>query len=127
MPIYGIPQSGSFPNAANNLTTVQPGDTFVLFSAESPTPPQASVAFCRGQAPGTGVASPIVFQATWATTPTAQMDVQGSNTDVDAAYLSLGSITTQDGFYSDAGGFRFYRGRLVSQSGGGAVTLIAKG
>jgi len=128
MPKYGIPQAGSFPNSGQNLTTVMPGDTFTLISAtDSFTAPQASVAFCRGAAPGTGIASPIVFQAVWASTPTAEVDIQASNTDVDGDYVKVGAITTQAGYYADGGGFQFYRAYLASQSAGGVVVVTAKG
>ena len=118
MPAYGVTQAGGSP------TALQPGDSMYLFQAETPTAPQASVAFARGYNPGGGGSSPIVFEATWAVAPTAVLNIQGSNVDSDGAYITLGTITsTSPGYYADAGGFAFYRVQLASQSVGGAITV----
>jgi hypothetical protein len=130
VPNYGVAQSGSFPNQGNNLTTLIPGDLpFYLFNAETPTAPQASVAFCRGFTPGTGGATvPLTFEISFASaSPTAEVDIQGSNTDADADYISLySSVNQQYDYYSDYGGFRFYRAKLVTYSSGGALTVLVK-
>ncbi len=118
MPNYGVAQAGGV------LTAIQPGDSLLLFNAESPTAPQSSVAFARGYNPGGGGGNPIVFQAIWESSPTAALYIQGSNVDTDADYITLGTITnTSPAYYADAGGFLFYRVQLFSQSAGGAVTV----
>ena len=117
MPNYGIVQAGgTLP------TALQPGDSMYLFNAESPTPPQASVAFARGFDPA-GSSAPIVFTASWAVSPTAVLNIQASNVDADAQYITLGTINASPGYYSDQGGFAFYRAQLASQSVGGAITV----
>ena len=129
MPNFGIPQAGSFgpPNAGLNVTELQPGDFYYLFNAESPTAPQASVAIATGYCPGGGLGAALMFTADWATSPTAEIDIQGSNTLLDADFILVGSIVNQQhGYYADGGGFRFYRAYLASQSAGGAVTVIVK-
>ena len=117
---YGALQPGGV------LTALYPGDDYYPFKAESPTAPQASVAFAMGYNPGGGGNAAVVFQATWAATPTAVLTIQGSNTDVDSDYIALGTITAQGGFYADGGGFQFYRVVLTSQSAGGAITVRVK-
>lgn len=120
MPNYGTLQSGG------GVTAVAPGDSMVLFNAESPTAPQASIAFARGIGI-TGQPSGIVFTAKWAAAPTATLAIQGSNADVDADYQTLNTVTnSQYANYADVGNFLFYRGKLLTQSAGGAVTLIAQ-
>jgi hypothetical protein len=120
MPNYGVAQVGG------TVTAVYPGDTYVLFNAETPTAPQASVAFNRAPS---GWESPggIIFTISFAnTTPTARVDIEGSNVDSDAQYQSLAQIINlQNGYYSDAGTFAYYRAKLVSGSGG-ALTVIAQ-
>ena len=128
MPNYGIPQAGSFPNPANNLTALLPGDSFVLFNAESPSAGQASVAFNR--APGYGDERPagIVFTASWAVTNAGNtMQIQGANVDVDAEYnKNILQTIAGNGFYSDQGNFAFYRAKLTAYVSGAPVTVIAQ-
>ena len=139
MPNYGVAQAGSIPGTPTtvagqtagqpggfNVVSLVPGDSYLLFNAESPTPAQRSIAFSMGYNPGGGGTPPVLFQATWATTPTAVVTIYGSNTDVAADYISLGTINSQGGYYGDAGGFAFYCAELTSQSGGGAVTVKVK-
>jgi len=83
--------------------------------------------------PGGGSCPPIVFTAEWASTPTAVVSIYGSNKAPAAAYnasdwtpSALGTISTQSGYYADAGGFAFYLAVLTSQSAGGAVTVLVK-
>jgi len=139
MPNYGVAQAGSIPGTPTvasgqvagqlggfNVVSLVPGDSYLLFKAESPTAPQRSIAFNMGYNPGGGGNTPIIFQATWATTPTAVVTIFGSNTDIAADYVALGTINAQGGFYADGGGFAFYCAELTSQSGGGAVTVTIK-
>ena len=122
MPVYGTVTAGNLLP-----TALQPGDSMALFNAESPTAPKASIAFARGYNPGGGATNPIVFTASWATTPTATLNIQGSNVDSDAQYQTLGTITNlSPAYYADAGGFAFYRVQLASQSAGGAITVLVQ-
>jgi hypothetical protein len=128
MPNYGIPQSGSQlpPNQGLNLAVINPGDSIVLFNAESPAAPQPSVAFARGVGP-MNIPAGIVFTISFAAAPTDSLVIQGSNQDIDSQYQTLYTSTNkQTDFYADLGEFLFYRAKLVSQSAGGAVTVIAQ-
>lgn len=122
MPLYGAVQSGS------NLTSVEPGESYTLFNAETLTAPQSSIAFLRGYTPGAGQPAGIVFTVHFAAaSPTATVAIQASNGDSDLLYQTVGSIVNvQNGYYADAGNFKYYRAQLVSQSSGGALTVIAQ-
>lgn len=123
MPNYGVAQAGSNATAGLNLTTLQPGDTMLLFNAESPAAPQASVAFARGYSPS-GDDAGITFQISFAVAPTAVVAIQGSNVDLDAAYETLYTSTNvQFDNYTDTTRWAFYRAKLVTQSAGGALTV----
>lgn len=120
MPNYGIPQAGG------TLTALQPGDALALFNAESPAAPQASVAFVRAMGPG-GVDGGTTFSVVFAAAPTDSLVIQGSNADVEAQYQTLFTSTNkQFDLYTDTGRWAFYRAKLVTQSAGGAVTVVAQ-
>jgi len=121
MPNYGVKQSGGV------LTEIQPGDQFVLFNAESPTPPQASVAFNTGYQPG-GQSPQIAFTIDFATAPSAsEVHIQGANINADADFQDLYvSTNVQHDLYLDNGKLAFYRAKLVGNTGGGALTVIAQ-
>lgn len=119
MSLYGTPQVGGV------LTALSPGDSMKLFDAETPAAPASSIAFRRAysQAADGGVTFTISFAAA----PTSVLVIQGSNTDVDAEYQTLYTSTDKQlDNYTDTTLFAFYRARLVSQSAGGAVTVIAQ-
>lgn len=117
MPLYGSPQG---PVAAI------PGDTVVLFNAETLTAPSNSIALNRATGPG-GYPAGIVFTVHFASSPTAVLTIQGSNQDTDSWYQTLWTNAgTQNDYYADQGNFAFYRAHLESQSGGGAVTVVAQ-
>lgn len=120
MPNYGIPQAGG------TLTALQPGDALALFNAESPAAPQASIAFERAMGPG-GVDGGTTFSVVFAAAPTDSLVIQGSNADVEAQYQTLFTSTNkQFDLYTDTGRWAFYRAKLVTQSAGGAVTVVAQ-
>ena len=122
MPVYGTVQAGN-----NQPAAVQPGDSIYLFNNESPSAPVASIPFARGYNPGGGATNPIIFHVRWASAPTATLNIQGSNVDADAQYVTVGQIVNQSpGYYADAGGFAFYRVQLASQSAGGAITVLVQ-
>ena len=122
MPLYGTPQAGGV------LTAVGPGDSIKLFDSEVLVVPQASIAFARQDAGG-GLAGArqTTFQVLFAAAPLASVAIQGSNVDIDAAYQDLAQIdNAQFGRYVDTGTWAYYRAVLLSQSAGGAVTVIAQ-
>jgi len=120
MPNYGVKQAGGV------LTSVCPGDQYFLFNAETPTAPQASVAFSRGSYQPADDAG-ITFQIIFASAPTASVTIQGSNVDSNADYVVLFTSTNkQFDSYTDTNRFQFYRANLASQSAGGAITVVAQ-
>lgn len=127
MPLFGIPQAGG------QLTSVVPGTTLTLFAAtDTVTAPQASIAFSRGYSPGAG-GFPITFQIGFAATPTAVTQILATNvyqypgkafvlTDWTVVYTSTNLQTDS---YTDIGVSLCYCAYVVSQSGGGAITVVA--
>jgi len=119
MPNQGTVQGGGV------LTVVNAGDQITLWNAETPVAGAASLNFNRGSDPVAGQPNVIVFAISFATAPTAVVEIQGSNDLVNWNTLYTSTNTSPD-YYGDAGGFAFYRALLVSQSGGGAITVIAQ-
>ena len=115
------------PNYASiPATALQPGDALALFSAETLTAPQASIAIARAQGPG-GVDGGVTFSMQFAAAPTSSLTIQGANQDIEAAYQTIATSTNkQQDVYTDTGRWAFYRARLASQSAGGALTVIAQ-
>jgi hypothetical protein len=122
MPNYGVAQIGG------QLTCVYPGDPFYLFNAETPTPPQASVAFNRGNSPSFDDAG-TTFQISWATAPTATLDsvsIQGSNDGVHWQTLYTSAAGLQQDNFTDITRWQFYRALLNAESTGGALTVLVQ-
>jgi hypothetical protein len=126
MPNYGtMPITGT--GTGVSATVLGSGDTMVLFSAESPTAPQASLAIAPGVAGGESPA--ITFQASWSVAPTASLLIQGAMADTSAGWAAastLATLTTSPATYTDTGAWAYYRAYLSSQSAGGALTVIAR-
>ena len=119
MPLYGVAQAGGV------LTAVYPGEKFTLFDGtESPAAGVKSVAFNR--APGNGITNGQVFTVGFPFAPTATVQIQASNDDVEAHYQTLATVTTQKGYYADYGEFRFYRAVLSAYSSGSMPTVIVQ-
>lgn len=95
-----------------------PGQQLVMFdSTETPSAGVKSVAFER--APNyDGHPSPMVFTVVFPNAPTATLQIQASNDDVDGNYQVVQAIATQQGYYSDQGQFRYYRADLSAYSAG---------
>ena len=140
MPAYGAPQAGSSatiafssggapvytPTPGKNLTCVSPGDFYKLFDAEVVAAGTTSVAFSRGHSPSMDDAG-MTFQMSWASAPTAVIEIQGSNIDSDAFYETLwSSSNTQFDNYTDTARWAFYRAKVISYSAGGAVTVTVQ-
>lgn len=143
MPNYGIAQAGSNPatpavatGAAGqpggfNLTTLCPGDTYILFAAEAPATGQASVAVALQPHPA-GY-RPIAFEFLYSAAPGGDScAIQGSMSDVDSEYQTLytspgaNASGTHD-FYSDLGKFSFYRAKQISRAGVQTNTVTVAG
>ncbi len=118
MPLYGS-QTGM-------PTPVYPGQQFTLFGGtEAPAAGVKSVAFERA-ANWSGNPSPMAFTVTFPGAPTATVQIQASNDDVEAHYQTLQAINTITGWYSDEGQFRFYRAVLSAYSAGLMPTVIVQ-
>jgi len=107
--------------------TIYPGDVVFAFNAESPAPPQSSIQFAlpafTGAASETG--RNISWQTSFASAPTAVNAVlQAADQDADANYATVDTSTNVNGERRQIlVRARFLRARLVSQSGGGAITV----
>ena len=107
---------------------VSPGDVVNPFSAESPAPPQSSQQFAL--APTVGATGPggrvVAWQTSFASAPSAvSVQLQSSDVDSDASYQSLDSSTATAGERRQVANVqaKFLRAKLVSQTGGGAITV----
>lgn len=106
-----------------------PGDRFTLFA-----PSDTLVAGSQSRVIAIAHAAPFgvkaqTFQLSFATTPTAVVEIFGSNIPPTVAgpdpngvllYTSTNKITDN---YTDNLAFEFYWAQLISQSAGGALTL----
>lgn len=85
------------PNYGSSLVnSLYQGDVVFLFNAETPSPPQASQAFAFVPMPGIYSQS-FAVELQFSGAPGAfEVDIQGADTDVDAAYQTIptgGTIT----------------------------------
>jgi hypothetical protein len=117
-----------FNGFANNLATaVYCGDRITMFAAETLTAPATSIVIAIGSA--AVAVTEITFQSHFATSPTASLAVYGSNyyptSSGPTNGLLQGTITTQDASVTVQSIYEFYWCVLNSQSGGGALSLIA--
>lgn len=137
MPNYGVAQAGSnraTPTVVNgaagqpggfNVVALQPGQSYLLFNAETLTAPQSSIAVLMAMGPDAGADRGVSFSIHFASAPTAQVDIQASNVDDDAQYVSVYSSTNrQNDGYVDYGRYLFYRAQLVSGGSNDALTVI---
>ena len=120
MPLFTTPQAG------NVRTAVYPGDKYTLFDGtESPSAGLKSVAFNR--APGNGQSgNGMVFTVDFTSAPTATVQIQGANSDIEANYQTLATISTQHGYYNDYAEFAYYRAVLSAYSAGGQPVVTVQ-
>jgi len=109
-------------------TYLPPGVPIYMFNGESPSAPAASIAVTRVQA-GTfpGTLGAVTFQLSFAASPTASVEIQGSMVDSTAAWAiapTLHTTTTQNDSYTDTGAWLFYRIYVASESGGYPLSVI---
>lgn len=103
-----------------------PGQQLVLFDGtESPASGVKSIAFERAPTHDS-LPSPMVFTVVFPSAPTATLQIQASNDDVDANYQVVQPISTQQGYYSDQGQFRYYRLDLSAYTSGGMPKVICQ-
>ena len=130
MPLYGIRQAGSNPDATKNLSDVAPGASYTLFDGtETPVLGMKSVAFARG-AQGSGD-NGITFDAAGMPSDMT-IDVQVSNDDVDAHYTTVATLAastspdTGNTAYTDVGRSAFYRLYVSAYTTGTMPTVKAQ-
>lgn len=106
------------------------GDIIPLFSAtDSLTAPVYSRVVCVLQS-GPTVRGIREFTMNFATTPTAVVNIYGSNISPTAAgpdpngFLLYTSTNTLADHYEDGTAFAYYWAQLASQSAGGALTVL---
>ena len=104
------------------------GDVVNPFNGEAPAAPQASQQFALAPTGGgTGPGGRVVaWQTSFASAPTAvSLQLQSADVDADASYQTLDSSTATAGERRQVANVqaKFLRVKLVSQTGGGAVTV----
>lgn len=121
MPNYGtLPLNGLGSGVAASVLV--PSDNITLFNAESPTSPQASIAFLRARGKD---GLPAGFTVT-SSAASGTVQFQGSNQDIASTYQTLITFANSAAsFYADLGEFQFYRANL--SAGTGPVTVIVQG
>ena len=120
-------------NANDRLTYCIPiGDMIDLFaSTDTLTAPVYSIVTTIQQ-PGMQVRGVRQFTINFASSPTAVVKIYGSNIAPTSAgpdpngFLLYTSTNTQADQYEDGFAYIFYWAELVSQSGGGALTVTMK-
>jgi hypothetical protein len=119
-----------FNGNANVLATaVYPGDVIPLFNAETLTAPATSTVISLGGAAPFGIHQ-VSFQVQFASSPTASVAIFGSNIAPTSSGPTDGvavgtAVTTQSAVVTTTAIFEFYWAVLASQSGGGALSVIA--
>lgn len=105
---------------------IYPGDRAYAFNAETPGAGQTSQEYALGAAYGLSDPLALGVDISYASAPTSvQVDIQTSIDDVDSHYQSVYSSTKIGGDHVNIVNLKggFIRAKLVSQSGGGAVTV----
>lgn len=122
MPLYGTPQSGG------TLTSIIPGDSFTHFDGtETPSAGVTSIAFSRGYSPSGDDAGITWYVQFPLASPSAVVLIQGANSNVEANYQTLDTITDlQQAAYTDTGRAAFYRVKLSAYSSGGMPVVTAQ-
>lgn len=130
MPAYGVKQSGPNTDSSKNLTSLQPGDPGLTLwdGTETPLSGNASVAFSRGPSVGGGD-NGTSFDFTGMDAASV-VDVQVSNLDVAADYITVSGGLTPDAngnaAYTDIGRSAFYRVVLTTYVSGAMPKCVAK-
>ena len=128
--LYTTPQSGYNKGASAylNRRSVSPGDLkYTLFDGTEAASNIASVAIARGPSASQSQAYSTFFAVGLGASDT--VDVQSSNTDVDADFQTIGTMTSESAspagtpYFTDSGSPLFYR---VVKSGGTPVVTIQR-
>jgi hypothetical protein len=97
-----------------------------LVNAETVATNYASIPFARQVSPS-GDDAGSTFQILFASAPTATVNIQASNVDADASYVTVFTSTNkQTDAYTDIGRSAFYRVQVSNYSAGGALTVLVQ-
>ena len=117
----------NMPNYSNSFPpfAIYPGDSVAVFNAETPTPPQASQQVAIGNVYGADDVGVSVLISYASAPSSVTVNIQMSDVDVDANYVTVGSstVTTGDSLNLNAQRHKFVRAQLAAQTGGGAITV----
>lgn len=128
--LYTTPQSGYNKGATAylNRRSVSPGDLkYTLLDGTEANSALASVAIVRGPSLSQSQAFSTFYAVGLGASDT--VDVQASNTDVDADYQTIGTMTSElaspagTPYFTDSGSPLFYR---VRKSGGTPVVTVQR-
>ncbi len=119
--LYSTPQSGfnPYPNQGLNIASLIPGEAYTLLDGTEPSGAATSVSVARGPSGGQSQAYTTFYVTGGPNAGT--VDIQGSNTDIDADYFKISTITLDangNGSLTDSGSPAFYR---CTKSGGTPV------
>jgi hypothetical protein len=117
MPLFSLP-----------VIALYPKDSYTLFSASDTLAATNVSQVITIGAPGPVPRGVMTFQMDFASSATAVVEILGSNTQPTSSAPQGGvvlytSTNMQHDNYTDNVAFTFYWAELVSQSGGGALTL----
>lgn len=119
MPTYTAPQVGNVPSS------LIPGQSILLFSAEAATGASQSVA-CPTITPAGSTTT--LFQTLWGSAPgTYTVTIQASNVDTDADYETIFTSTnTQFDNFTSTVPWAYYRAKVTANGGGVLLTVVAR-
>lgn len=121
MPVFGIPQAGGYgpPNQGLNVTSVQPGQSLVLFDGtEAAALDLASVAFARGLQGSsdngftiniTGMPVGMTVDVQACSPPAGGFASVAAMGNAFSSVATIGPDANGNGFYTDVGRSAFYR------------------
>ncbi|MGH7442576.1 MAG: hypothetical protein ACREKE_07895 [bacterium] len=109
---------------ATNPVALMPGETTLLFNAESPTAPAASQAVALQANAGGGPAD-LSFTIAYATAPTAVLTVQAADNNVDGSFIPTSAVSTnkQNDRLELSTGAALVRIQLTTESAGVPLTV----
>lgn len=133
MPNYpGTPNSTVLNTTPPLPVALYPGDTVVLFNAEQPAVPQASIAVALSQSSPEGVVPSLAIEGFFSGAPGAfEIDLQTADTDADAFYQSNATTiaavnAATQAFRQEYANIRAKFARILLKSRANAVNLTAR-
>jgi hypothetical protein len=115
-----------FNTAQPVAQAIAPGDTILLFSAEAVASNQNSIVAAIADS-GPMASNNRTFQINWASVPTANVLLYGSNTGPTTSGPQNGqllyTLNTQSASQTDNSAFAFYWAQVTAYSAGGNLTV----